>query len=260
MRQIARLFVLAGLAGLLVAPPARAGGWVFTVGAQVGVGPPYEGANRDILEPAPTFDLRPKGSPERFTPPDGGTTIALYSGKYFEIGPVARFRYQRSNSGELKGFDKVDWAAEPGVYTDVWPTSWLRLRLEGRRGVVGHTGWVGDGGMDLVYNGSRWDASIGPRIGWGDHRYMETYFAVAPAEAARNPVIHAPYDPRAGQRYVGLETAVGYHLSRHWRLIADIGYQRLAGAAEKSPIVRTTGSSDQYMSSLGFTYSFGIGR
>ncbi len=245
---------------LAAAGQARAGGWTYTVGAQIGVGPPYEGANRDILEPAPTFDLRPKGSPERFTPPDGGTTLALFSNKYIEIGPMARFRYERPGTGELKGFSTIHWAAEPGAYLDLWPTSWLRARVEARKGVTGHIGWIGDAGLDLVYNGKRWDASVGPRIGWGDHRYMSTYFGVTPAEAARNPVIHEVYDPDAGQRYTGVETAVGYHLGRRWRLIADIGYQRLSGPVARSPIVHDTGSADQYSSSLGFTYSFNLGR
>ncbi len=251
---------LASLFGLLAAGQAHAGGWTFTVGAQLGVAPPYEGADRDILEPAPTFDLRPKGSPERFTPPDDGTDVAIFSNQYFEIGPVVRFRYQRNDTGELKGFDKIDWAAEPGIYADVWPLSWMRLRLEARHGVTGHYGWVADTGVDFVYTGKRWDASIGPRMGFGDSRYMDTYFEVTPAEAARSPAIHEAYDPSAGRRYTGVETAVGYHLSRRWRLIADIGYQRLAGSAADSPIVRTTGSADQFMSSLGFTYSFDLGR
>lgn len=259
MRSLARMLALSGMASLLAAGAAQAGGWTFTVGAQVGVGPPYEGANRDILEVAPTFDLRPRSSPERFTPPDGGTTLALYSNQYFEIGPVVRFRYQRDDTGELKGFNRIGVAVEPGLYTDIWPTNWLRLRLEGRKGVSGHTGWVGDAGFDLVHQGKRWDASVGPRIGWGDHRYMETYFSVTPEEAARSP-LHAAYNADAGRRYTGVETAVGYHLSKHWRLIADFGYQRLAGDAAESPIVRATGSPDQYSSSLGFTYSFNIGR
>ncbi|MDR3509659.1 MAG: MipA/OmpV family protein [Caulobacteraceae bacterium] len=245
---------------LLAAPGlAQAKGWLFTVGAQVGVSPPYEGANRDILEPAPTFDLRPADAPQRFTPPDGGTMIALYANKYFEIGPVARFRYERSDHGEFKGFKKINIAAEPGVYIDVWPVSWLRGRVEGRRGVVGHEGWVGDAGLDLVYTGKRWDASVGPRVGWGDGRYMDTYFSVTPTEAARSPFVHQAYKADGGRRYTGLETAIAYHLSKHWRVTADFGYQRLSKEAANSPIVKATGSPNQYMSSLGLSYQFGIG-
>ena len=250
-------FGLAILASLAVCSGARAEGWIFTLGAQVGVSPPYEGANRDILEPGPTFDLRPASAPERFTPPDGGTTVALLSNKYVEIGPVVRFRYERGDSGELQGFDKIKWAAEPGLYMDLWPASWLRLRVEGRKGVTGHIGWVGDAGLDLVYTGKRWDASIGPRFGWGDQRYMQTYFGVTPLEAARSPMISEAYAPDAGQRYTGLETAVSYHITRRLHVVADVGYQRLVKTAADSPIVRLAGSPDQYMSSVGFRYSFG---
>jgi outer membrane scaffolding protein for murein synthesis (MipA/OmpV family) len=256
----ARGFFIAILFSGLSLGEAHADGWVFTLGAQVGVSPPYEGANRDILEPGPTFELRPASAPERFTPPDGGTTFALYSNSFFEIGPLVRFRFERDDKGELQGFQKIGVAAEPGLYTDIWPTKWLRLRLEGRHGVTGHYGWVGDVGADLVHNGSRWDASIGPRFGFGDHRYMETYFGVTPQEAAANPRINAAYDPDAGQRYSGFESAVGYHLSRNWRVVADFGYQRLTGAAANSPIVRKAGMADQFSSSIGFKYAFHVGR
>ena len=255
-----RRLLFAGLISLAFSAAARAEGWIVTVGAQIGVSPPYEGANRDILEPAPTFVLRPSDTPERFTPPDGGTTFAIFSNKYVEIGPIVRFRYERDDKGELKGFDKVGAAVEPGVYMDLWPLPWLRARVEGRHGVAGHYGWVGDAGLDLVYTGSHWDASIGPRIGWGDKRYMQTYFGVTPEEAARSPLIDTAYSPKAGQRYTGVETAVGYHLSKRWRVIFDVGYQRLADIASESPIVRQAGSANQYSSSLGFTYSFGVGH
>lgn len=258
--MIVRHCLAAGVISLAAVGGAHAEGWIFRVGAQVGVSPPYEGANRDILEPAPTFDLRPKSSPQRFTPPDGGTTFAILANQYVEIGPVVRFRYQRSDKGELQGFEKLGVAVEPGLYMDLWPASWLRLRVEGRHGEAGHYGWVGDTGFDLVYTGGRWDASIGPRIGWGDRRYMQTYFGVSPEAAALSPRIHQVYSPAAGQRYTGLETAVAYNVDRRWRIIFDIGYQRLASVGADSPIVRTAGSPDQYSSSLGFSYSFGVGR
>jgi outer membrane scaffolding protein for murein synthesis (MipA/OmpV family) len=259
--MIARGLVLAVclglLLGLLAGSEAHAEGWVFTLGAQFGVTPPYEGANRDLFAPSPNFDLRPVGSPDRFTPPDSGTTFALYSNRIFEIGPILRFRFDRNDKGELQGFNKIDVATEPGVYTDIWPAEWLRLRLEGRHGVTGHYGWVGDVGVDLVYRGRRWDASLGPRLGWGDHRYMQTYFGVTPLEAARSPRIHEVYSPSAGQRYTGLESAIGYRIGRRWEVIADFGYQRLADDAAASPIVRKAGMADQYASSIGFTYTFG---
>jgi outer membrane scaffolding protein for murein synthesis (MipA/OmpV family) len=253
----------AGLVAGLLAVQGRAhaeSGWYFRVGPTIGVAPPYEGANRDTLVPSVTFDLRSANSPVRYVPPDTGTTIAIVSNRYFEIGPVVRFREGRDGKGELEGFRNIRWAAEPGAYLDVWPVSWLRGHVEGRRGVVGHQGWVGDAGVDLIYMGEHWDASVGPRIGWGDGRYMQTYFGVTPDEAARSRFVNDVYTPGAGRRYTGVETSIAYNFDPRWRVTFDVGYQRLAKVAADSPIVRLAGSADQYMSSIGFSYAFHVGR
>lgn len=256
------ILIAVGL-GLAGGGAASAEGWTVRLGPQVGVAPPYEGADRDVLQPALVVDVRPRGAPDRFVPPDGGTTVAILSNRFIELGPLVRFREERKPTGELTGLRKVNWSAEPGAYVDLWPTSWLRGRVEGRYGVGGYQGWVGDAAMDLVFTGarrgSRWDASVGPRIGWGDQRYMRTYFGVTAAEAARSPSINEAYSPGGGRRYTGFETAVAYNFNRRWRVTADFGYQRLAHSAAASPIVRLAGSQDQYLSSLGVTYTFGQG-
>ena len=155
--------------------------------------------------------------------------------------------------------DRAGYDGTAGV-VEVWPVDWLRTRLEVRRGVRGHTGWNGDAGFDLIRTGNRWDVSIGPRVGFGDARYLSTYFGVTPAEAAANPLIDRPYTPEKGRRYTGLQTAVGYQLTDHWRTTVDFAYRRLADRAVRSPIVRTSGSGDYFTGGVGLRYSFGIGR
>jgi outer membrane scaffolding protein for murein synthesis (MipA/OmpV family) len=255
-----RRLALAAFASLIVTSGARAESWIVDVGAQVSLTPPYEGADKDTVQPAPTFIIRRASQPRRFTPPDDGSSIAIIATRHLDIGPVVRIREDRSDHGDLEGLNKVRTAIEPGLFMDVWPFEWLRGRVEARRGVVGHEGWVGDLGLDLIYSGSHWEASLGPRIGWGDSRYMKTYFGVTPEEAARAPVIDTAYTPKAGQRYTGLEAAVSYRISRGWRVIYGAGYQRLASQAADSPIVQRAGSPNQYITSLGFSYRFGFGR
>jgi outer membrane scaffolding protein for murein synthesis (MipA/OmpV family) len=249
-----------GCAAFVLAPlSSHAEGWVVTVGGRVGVGPPYEGANHEVIVPSATFNLRRPDTPYRFTPPDGGSTVALFSNRYIDVGPMVRFRLARSDTGKLAGFDKIRWAAEPGVFVDLWPTDWLRGRIEARRGVIGHQGWTGDAGFDLIHTGHRWDFSIGPRIGYGDRNYMDTYFGVTPQDAARSPLIKTVYEPGAGERYAGLETAFSYHLTNRWRTNFDVGYHRLAKRAADSPVVQLAGSRDQVSASVGFSYSFRVG-
>lgn len=243
---------------LITAGPAAAGDWIATVGARTSIAPPYEGSSSEVVRPFPTFNMRRADRPYRFTPPDGGTTFAVIDTDHFVMGPMARFQYQREPQGRLRGLDKVNWAAEPGVFMDIWPTRWLRGRVEARRGVTGHDGFVGDVGADLVYTGRKWDASIGGRMGWGDDNYMDKYFGVTAQEAARSPVINQAYNPSSGRRYAGVELAAAYHLSDRWKLTADAGYHRLAGQPSDSPIVRLIGDPNQYFGSVGVSYSFNV--
>ena len=254
-----RTLLLAGALSACAFTSAHAEGWIVTIGGRVTEAPPYEGAGHDVLAPAPTFSLRRADSPDRFTPPDGGTTLALLSSRYVSFGPMARFRYARGDQGKLTGMNKIDFAAEPGAFIDLWPANWLRLRAEARHGVFGHHGWVGDAGMDLVHTGSRWSASIGPRYGYGDKHYMDTYFGVTPTEAARSPLITTAYEPGQGPRYWGGEAAISYRLAGGLKTSFDVGYHRLATKVADSPIVQVAGSRNQISAGVGISYSFGVG-
>jgi outer membrane protein len=255
-----QMIFAAGLALSLAATAAHAeGGWIVSVGAKASVSPPYEGADHFVTRPTPTLSVTPADKPYRFTPPDGGTTFALIDSKYVVFGPMARFQYGRGNGGQLVGLDRVKWAAEPGAFLDLWPTRWLRLHGEARRGIIGHTGLVADVGADLVYMGKRWDFSVGPRMGFGDKAYFERYFGVTPEENARSPLITTAYDPSGGRRYTGVEVATAYHLTQRFIIKADVGYHELADAAALSPIVQVAGEKQQYTASVGFSWSFHVG-
>lgn len=242
------------------ATAAWAEGWTITAGAKASVSPPYEGADHFVARPVPTLSIRPADQPYRFTPPDGGTTLALIDSRYISFGPMARFLYGRGDRGQLAGLRRVRWAAEPGAFLDLWPARWLRLHGELRHGVVGHSGLVGDTGADLVYMGPKWDLSVGPRMGFGDRKYFDRYFGVTPQEAAQSPLINAAYVPGDGRRYTGAELAGAYHLTRGVTIKGDVGYHRLSGKAADSPIVAVAGSRDQFSGSLGISLSFGVGR
>jgi outer membrane scaffolding protein for murein synthesis (MipA/OmpV family) len=253
------VLALAGLASL-AAGAAQAQGWVVTIGGKGSVAPPYEGADHYVVRPVPTLSARRADRPYRFVPPDGGTTFSLVDTEHVVFGPMARFQYGRGNEGSLTGLKKVKWAAEPGVFLDLWPTAWLRAHGELRRGVVGHQGLVGDVGADLVHMSPRWDASIGPRFGYGNRRYFARYFGVTPAEAVRSPAVAEAYSPEGGRRYTGVELATAYHVTDRLSIRADAGYHHLATKAADSPIVRLAGSRHQYFGSLGVSYAFNFGR
>jgi outer membrane scaffolding protein for murein synthesis (MipA/OmpV family) len=234
---------------------AHAEGWIVTAGARFRIKPPYEGAEAHVISVLPTLAIRRADRPYRFTPPDGAATLGLIDTNWIVAGPVLRFRGSRSDTGEFAGLNRIGVAAEPGAFVDLWPAKWLRARVEARRGVSGHYGWVGDAGLDAVYTGARWDASIGPRFGYGDARYMQTYFGLTPLEAALRH--EAAYTPGSGLRYTGGAVAAAYHLDKHWKVNFDLTYNRLASKALASPVVRAAGAGDQLSAGVGFSYTFG---
>ncbi|MGH7024755.1 MAG: MipA/OmpV family protein [Caulobacteraceae bacterium] len=237
---------------------AQQGDWIVTVGAGASASPPYEGAPNDTLRPSILFSARRADKPYRFTPPDDGGSLALFSSKHFDLGPVLNFRNGRGDAGKLVGFDKIGFVVEPGAFADVWVTDWLRGRVQVRQGVVGQFGAVGDAGIDFIHTGHRWDLSIGPRYGFGDARYMETYFGVTPAEALRSPFLTRAYTPGAGSRYWGVEAAYAYRATKRIRITLGVGYHRLVGVAAASPVVAIAGSRNQYSAGLSVAYSFGV--
>jgi len=117
---------------------------------------------------------------------------------------------------------------------------------------------VGDAGIDLIYTGRRWDVSVGSRYGYGGNAYMDTYFGLTPEEAARSPLINTAYEPGHGQRYLGVETAAAYNISRRLKTTLSFGYDRLSSLAADSPVVEVAGSANNYTAGVTLSYTFGI--
>ena len=237
---------------------AHATDWTVTLGVQGNVSPPFEGAGHYVTVPSGVLRLQHADKPYRFSPPDDPSSLALISTRYLVAGPAVRFRYARGDSGVLSGLQHIDNAVEPGGFVNLYPFPWFRLHGEARRGVVGHAGLVGDAGVDVIYQSRRFDISLGPRIGYGDKKYMDTYFGVTPLEAARNPSIRAPYEPDGGRRYTGVEFGASYHLTQRLFLLAGLGYHKLSNKIAISPVVELDGSKDQYYGSMGVTWKFNL--
>jgi len=255
MRRIALLSL--GILAWTTASSASASDWIVTVGARAQAVTPYEGAGHDIFVPTPAIQIRRSDRPERPTVPDDGLGIGILNLGAFSFGPTVRLRAKRNSDAERTGLKEVPLAIEPGGFISIWPTNWLRAHGELRKGVRGHSGWIGDAAVDLVVSRGIWTATIGPRAGWGDHNYMDAYFGVTPAEAAASPIINAAYQPAGSLRYRGVEATVARHWGGRWQTTANFGFPRLANAAADSPIVQQLGARDEYSGGVGLKYSFG---
>lgn len=247
----------------LAAAPAAAQedrGWTATIGGGAQVFPKYPGADSVGVSPLPIIGLRRTGTPLPIEAPDDGWGFGLLgSESAFDFGPAIRFQNKRQEEDVGAPVGDVGVTVEAGAFAQLLLGRSFRLRVEGRKGIGGHEGWVGDLGADFVLRDrDTYVFTIGPRARFSDDRYQNAYFGVTPAVSAatRLPV----FDADSGVHAVGMTAGLTYMLDRHWGLYTYAGYDRLVGDAADSPIVRSFGSRNQYSVGLGAFYSFDVGN
>ena len=232
--------------------------WVVTLTGTIQAIPRYPGAADYTAVGYPGIDIRRVGEPRRFSAPDDNFSVSLYDGDIVRLGPTLRVvpgRYYGDDRRHLFGFRDTRFAAEPGLFLELYPVPNIRFRAEIRQGVYGHHGTVGTVGADYILPLERWQFSVGPRFNIGDASFARKYFGVSVAEAALNGRV-TPYDPRSFYA-AGLMGAVTFRQNETWAYTGFAGYNRILGASADSPLVRRPfGDPDQFLFGLKVDYSF----
>ncbi|MFD1703727.1 MipA/OmpV family protein [Methylopila henanensis] len=246
--------------GTSVVAPAEGIGqadWRVTIKATGVIQPEFEGAKDYAISGYPGLSIRRPGQPWKFGAPDDGFGFAIIDTDLFQIGPVARLRSERDSSDErkIRGLSNIDWAVEPGLFVEFYPTTKTRIRAEVRHGIGGHDGFVGDIAADWIERFDRFTVSFGPRLALGDSDFMNEYYGVSARESARNGRLDA-YKADGGVKSVGVAGAVTYDWTPNWSTTAFGAYNRLTGDAKDSPIVKRLDSKDNFTFGLGAAYSF----
>ncbi|WP_293376835.1 MipA/OmpV family protein [Phenylobacterium sp.] len=248
------------------APPSDGGargwtifGWSVSGSVSGQVAPDYMGSKSYEVDPSGSLQFHRPGVQPSFGAPDDSPGLQVLGDKTLSAGVVVRGRSSRDDSDDsvLRGLHKIDFAFEPGLYAEWWPTDILRFHAEVRHGVVGNSAWSGDVAADLVHQDPRWVLSIGPRVHLGDSRFTRTYFDVTETDAARSPFAIGPYNADGAYVAVGGLASAEYRWTRRWSVLANLSYQRLTGDAADSPLVARLGSPDQFTGALGLRYRFG---
>ena len=233
---------------------------LITIGLGAQATPKYPGADKLQLAPLPGISFRRVGDPLNFSTADQGSGIGLLGTRSkIDFGPVVRLQGKRKPKDVGAPVDPVGFTVEAGGFFQAWLTPALRFRVEARKGLGGHKGWIGQAGVDAVFrDDDRTVFSIGPRLYASDSRYQNAYFGVSPAAAVRTGL--PAYAPRGGFHGVGALAGIVHQFSPTWGMAAYAGYERLTRDAAKSPIVRAFGSRDQFSAGLGLTYTFALHR
>jgi outer membrane scaffolding protein for murein synthesis (MipA/OmpV family) len=149
----------------------------------------------------------------------------------------------------------VKLGGEAGAFVEAYPTDWMRVRAEVRRGIRSHDGVVADVAADAFVDVTDTiRVSAGPRASFASKGYMNAWYGVNAAESAASGL--AQYDPSGGLKSIGVGGAVTWKTTDRLTTSAFGEYSRLQGAAADSSLVRQRGSRDQLMFGVSATYKF----
>jgi outer membrane protein len=185
-------------------------------------------------------------------------SIGVFSGQGWRIGFSGDLLWKRSAkvNPALIAVPATKFGAELGGFAEFYPTSWLRGRVDLRRGVAAHDGVVADFKLDAFSTVGTWTLGVGPRMRIASADYVRTYFGTYGAMPGTGGLLQR-YN--AGVHSVGALAQVTYHWSDQLKTTAYVEYKRLVGDAARYPIVRPFGSRDSFTFGLSASYSFDTG-
>lgn len=260
MRHIPACRSAALLALMFAAGPAFAQDDEEPRRTRIGLGaqlvPSYPGS--DSLSVRPLVDVaRARGDqPFAFEAPDESFGFALFNKNGFAVGPAIGFEGSRKAKDVGADLPKVDFSIEAGAFVQYAFSESFRARMELRKGLSGHKGWISNIGVDFVSRDrDEWLFSIGPRLTVADKKYHRAYFSVAPEDTIASGL--PAYSAGGGILAAGATAGFLRQLTPRWGLYSYAKYDRLVGDAADSPIVRHHGSRNQFSGGLGLTYTFG---
>jgi outer membrane protein len=259
-----RIGILTALAGVLAfsATPALAdawwsGDWYVKIGGSAFVAPRYQGDNAYLFQGKPIFSLGKADQTVRFTSRNDNPSLSVYDSGAVRAGIVGKLVLPRdkSISDDLKGLSPVKLGVEAGAFTEVYPTDWMRIRAEVRRGIRSHDGIVADVAADAftdVTDTIR--LSAGPRVSFATDGYMDAYYGVNAKESAKSGL--KKYKPEGGVQSAGLGAAINWKATEKVDTSLFAEYSRLLGPVADSSLVRERGDKDQFVIGVSATYRF----
>lgn len=218
--------------------------------------PSYPGSDSVSLRPFVDVSRARGAETFEFEAPDESFGFSLIDTGGLEIGPALGIEGKRDSADVGAPIHRVGFSFEAGAFVQAQLTDALRLRVEARKGLIGHRGLIGVVSADYVArDGDTWLFSIGPRVTFADDRYQRAYFGVTTADAAAANL--PAFDAKGGVQSLGLAAGALRQLSARWGIAAYGRYDRLVGDAADSPVTRQFGSPNQFSAGIGLSYTFG---
>jgi outer membrane scaffolding protein for murein synthesis (MipA/OmpV family) len=238
----------------LIAPTAQAAD--VSVGGGIGFKPDYEGSDYYEAVPVPFADVRFGNG--MFVKLLGLNLRAnLIPSTMWRLGPVYNYRAERDNvdNNRVDRMRDVSDANELGIFGGFEYNNWfVSLEFLADTGEA-HDGWTSrlKGGYNWIINPS-WALSIGASTTYADDDYMQTYFGVTAADAARSGLDE--YDADSGIKDVGIDLGLNWIITQSWSARGIASYTQLVGDADDDSPVVDQGSEGQFFGAALVVYSF----
>lgn len=226
-----------------------------TVGAGPVYAPTYDGSDNMEFRVGALANVKYKG----LQISGSELSVGFLDFDGISIGPVLSFNFGRDEDDDpdLAGLGNVGTAVEVGAYIayQVIPNTMV-ARLRVRKDIAsGHGGTLVD--LDARYRlfeAADWTVSAVGGTRWASKDFMDSFFGIDPAQAAASG--YGPYDAGSGFKHVNLGLVGTRSMGDNWRLRAVASYRRLLSDAADSPIVKQSGSADQFTTGLFALYAF----
>lgn len=245
----------------------------LTLGVGAAYLPSYEGSDNYIVSPIGIAFGKVAG----FSFATRGTNLSLdliREGERpaieFGLGPSANLRLDRSSrikDPQVRALGEIDRAIEVGGFASIGKNGVLHQydKLTARIQYLKDVSDTHDSSIltpSISYEtplSTRTYLSLSAeadRVGDG---YASTYFGITPAGALASGL--AVYNPDGGWKnmrftLIGAQSITGDLRNPALSIFGGISYSRLLGDFKRSPIVADAGDADQYLATVGLSYSF----
>ncbi len=156
---------------------------------------------------------------------------------------------------DIPGLETVPLAVELGGGLHYTEENW-QVFADLRYGVIGHRGFAGDIGANLIHRGANGLVlHAGPRAEFGNARFAREYFGVTAAE--EGPSGLSEFSPGSGFHSLGFEFGAYQAISADWAVSGSLRFDQLRGDAADSPIVQR-GQRSQISAEIGLTRHFNL--
>jgi outer membrane protein len=236
--------------------PAVEGQTVTSAGLGFGITPDYEGSSDYTAVPLPYFSMRFANNMSVLWVANKASAN-LIPNRNWMAGPIVEYIRSRADvdNNRVDRMKNVDAALMMGGFVG-YRIDRFTFSLEVMQDVAN----ANDGaivrlkGLYHMPINEEWSALFIAYTTWASDDYMDAYFGVDGADSSRSGL--KTYDADAGFKDVGFVVPVTYSPYEHWSFMGAVGYKRLVGDAEDSPVVDDAGEANQFVAGAFAIYKF----